>query len=305
MTIFQGLLLGVVQGVAEFLPISSSAHLLLAEHFLNVEFLPLAFSVFLHLATLLAVVIFFRKHIAELFFALGRIVFRKPILENYTGSTSLTKTDVCARSSVVAIFIITFVTGVIGVLAKKILPNVSLRMMCLGFIATSLLLITSHLAEKRFLKNAKTKMPGDGVSDKNGESGKNGERVDFFNGCAVSKTQSLIVGFAQGLAALPGLSRSGSTISASLFSGLPRVVAGELSFIASIPAVLGAFLLELKDLQDDSISFEVLPLVVSFFAAFVVGLFAISLFMKIIKSGKLFYFAFYLIPLGVIGFIFL
>ena len=111
MTIFQGLLLGVVQGVAEFLPISSSAHLLLAEHFLNVEFLPLAFSVFLHLATLLAVVIFFRKHIAELFFALGRIVFRKPILENYTGSTSFTKTDVCARSSVVAIFIITFVTG--------------------------------------------------------------------------------------------------------------------------------------------------------------------------------------------------
>ena len=104
---------------------------------------------------------------------------------------------------------------------------------------------------------------------------------------------------------MPGVSRSGSTISGAMFSGLDRKIAGDYSFIISIPAILGAFILEVKDLDEVSGSIGLAPIMVGCTAAFIVGYLSLALLMKMIRKGKLQWFAAYLIPLGILGMIFL
>jgi undecaprenyl-diphosphatase len=111
----------------------------------------------------------------------------------------------------------------------------------------------------------------------------------------------LVVGIAQGLGVFPGISRSGITISAGLVSGLNREKAGEFAFLVSIPAILGAFILTLKDAGELSESVGTMALVVGFVAALIVGIAALTVLLKLVRSGKLFYFALYLIPLGIVG----
>ena len=109
----------------------------------------------------------------------------------------------------------------------------------------------------------------------------------------------------QGFGTLPGISRSGTTIAGALFGGVNRSLAGEFSFIVSIPAILGAFILELKDLGEMSSSIGAAPIIAGCIASFAVGYFSLSVLMKIIKKGKLQWFAAYLIPVGILGLIFL
>ncbi len=108
----------------------------------------------------------------------------------------------------------------------------------------------------------------------------------------------------QGIGTLPGISRSGSTIAASLLCGVDRSVAGDYSFIISIPAILGAFVLELKDLGEVSETIGAAPIIAGCAAAFAVGYISLTLLMKMIRKGKLQWFAAYLIPLGILGMIF-
>ena len=121
----------------------------------------------------------------------------------------------------------------------------------------------------------------------------------------VSPLKGFLIGIAQGIGTLPGISRSGITISASLMTGTDRKTSGEFSFILSIPAIVGAFILELKDLGDVSNTVGILPLIIGCLTAFVVGLISLKFLMKLINKGKLEYFAFYLIPVGILGLIFL
>jgi undecaprenyl-diphosphatase len=129
----------------------------------------------------------------------------------------------------------------------------------------------------------------------------------------ISWVQALVIGFMQGIGTLPGISRSGSTIAGGQLSKLDRTAAGEYSFIISIPAILGAFVLSLKDylelLKEGGISEEqsikIGVTLAGCFAAFVSGYFALFFLMKLIKKGRLELFAFYLVPLGVLGMIFL
>ena len=104
---------------------------------------------------------------------------------------------------------------------------------------------------------------------------------------------------------LPGISRSGSTIAGALLCGVDREQAGEFSFLLSIPAILGAFVLELDDLDAIGDSVGVAPVVAGCVAAFVAGIFALSVLMKIVRKGKLEWFALYLIPAGILGLVFL
>ena len=109
----------------------------------------------------------------------------------------------------------------------------------------------------------------------------------------------------QGVGTLPGISRSGSTIAGALLCKVDRQAAGEYSFIISIPAILGAFILELKDLGDVSESVGLLPLILGCLTAFLVGYFSLAVLMKTIRKGKLQWFACYLIPVAILGLIFL
>lgn len=285
MTVLQGFLLGLLQGIAEFLPISSSGHLALAQHIFGLTDLPLLFDVILHLATLLAVILFFWKKIWELLKVFGRWIARRPAPAE-TSDNLLCKTEKAGRNTIIAIIITTAITGILGIVSSKLIPELPITFTCGGFIVTACLLIFSHFYEKKNLNSVK-----------NQENQKKQE--------GISIPQAILIGIMQGIGTLQGISRSGSTVTGALFGKVDRKIAGDYSFIVSIPAILGAFILELKDLDKLTGSIGLLPLIVGFITAFTVGYGALWLFMGIFKKGKLHWFSLYLIPLGILGIIFL
>lgn len=280
MKITQAILLGILQGIAEFLPISSSGHLAVAQKLFGLEEVPLLFDIFLHLATLLAVCIYFRKSIGKLLRAFGRIISRKPAPEEIYPEDLLCGTEERSRKTILGLIITTLITGVLGIVTSKLIPEMSIKFTCAGFIITACLLLISSIIEKRNI-SAEPKFDG------------------------IIWWQAAIIGVMQGIGTLPGISRSGSTIAGSQFCGVNRSAAGEYSFLASIFAILGAFVLELKDLSDVSESVGIGPLIAGCFTAFIFGYAALFLLMKILKKGKLEFFAVYLIPVGILGLLFL
>lgn len=285
MTVFQAICLGFLQGIAEFLPISSSGHLAVVQNLFGLEEVPLLFDVFLHLATLASVVLYFRRKIGRLFCVLGRwITGKKQKEESVIQDDLISGTDENGRKTIIAVLISTFVTAVIGIVTSKLIKDgsISIKITCAGFLVTAcLLFVSSRIEKKRIADNSDTeKRP-------------------------VSKFQALFIGLMQGVGTLPGISRSGSTIAASQLCGVDRACAGEYSFIISIPAILGAFLLELKDLGEVSSSIGACPLIAGCAAAFAWGYLALSFLMKLIRRGKLEWFSLYLIPCGILGMIFL
>jgi len=303
MSIFQSIILGVLQGIAEFLPISSSGHLKVAQELFGLSEVPLLFDVMLHLATLAAVILYFRKKIARLFVILFRWVIpnkkegnASPYASSKESATLsagepatpqetdlLTGTDELGRKTILAVIFATVVTGAIGVVTSKLIPEMPIKVTCAGFLFTACLLIFSARWEKRKAANGK---------------------LNTENEKGISIRQSLFIGFMQGVGTLPGVSRSGSTIAGAQLAGVNRAAAGEFSFIVSIPAILGAFVLEAKDLGEVSSQIGALPVFCGCLAAFAWGYLSLSILMKLIRKGKLEWFACYLIPVGVLGLIF-
>ena len=310
MTIFQSIILGVLQGIAEFLPISSSGHLNVAQELFGLSEVPLLFDVMLHLATLAAVILYFRKKIARLFVILFRWIVPSgkwkvesgkqegevsPSLQTQAFSATpsagdtpatppetdlLTGTDELGRKTILAVIVATIVTGAIGVITSKLIPELPIKVTCVGFLFTACLLIFSSIWAKKHDSNNLEEARG------------------------ISIFQALFIGFMQGVGTLPGVSRSGSTIAGAQLAGVNRAAAGEFSFIVSIPAILGAFVLEAKDLGEVGSQIGALPVFCGCLAAFAWGYLSLSILMKLIRKGKLEWFAFYLIPLGILGLIF-
>lgn len=278
MSVLEGILLGVLQGIAEFLPISSSGHLAIAQELFNLEDVPLLFDVFLHLATLGAVVLFFRKRIWSLLQVMGRWICRRSLPED--------KADL---QTIVALLLGTLVTGILGILLSDVVEDIDEKLICVGFFVTAGLLIFGDAMEEQRRKKRLATDPDFTV----GKSG------------GVKPLQGLGIGLAQGFGVLPGISRSGSTIAGALLCGVDREQAGEFSFLLSIPAILGAFVLQLEDLDEIGSAVGIAPVVAGCISAFIAGIFALSVLMKIVRKGKLEWFAVYLIPLGILGLIFL
>ena len=315
MNVLQSIFLGAVQGVTEFLPISSSGHLKIMEALFNLS-VPDWFDVFLHLATLLAIVIYFWKQIVEFFQVLFRWIGKKPAPKKPLIADGLCKTEEAGRRTIIAVLITTVVTAVLGLGVEKIKDildekGVPSKFVILaiftGFIITSGLLITCGIINKLREKNI--------ASESN---------VKPYNGITIP--QALFVGLFQGIGTLPGISRSGSTIASGVYSGVDRKLAGDYSFIVSIPAILGAALLKavkfVKAIKDGCFTFSVMgnasavtqngtevvgiiPVIAGFLASFAVGYLSLFLLMKVIKKGKLEWFAAYLILVAILGFIFI
>ena len=199
MSVIQGILLGILQGIAEFLPISSSGHLAVAQNIFGLDDLPLLFDVFLHLATLAAVCLYFWRKIWELLKCFGRWISRSPkVKENSKDyDVVLAQKDLANRKLIIAIILSTVVTGVMGILSSKLIPNISIKVTCCGFLVTSLFLILSSVIEKRTSRLA--------------------QNSDDKKNPSVSKVQALIIGFMQGIGTLPGFSGFGSTIAGDFF----------------------------------------------------------------------------------------
>lgn len=257
MNILEAIFLGAIQGIAEFLPISSSGHLALAEHFLDLGATPLLFDILLHVATLASVCIVFRKRIAELFCVLVRWIARK--------SRDTDKGDL---SIILALVVATGCTGIIGFAIKDYVENLSPFWISCCLVVTGVILFVSG----RYQPKKAVAVPG--------------------------LVQGIIIGCAQGIGVTPGISRSGSTIAASLLSGVDRKAAGEFSFLLSIPAIVAAFILELKDADTLTGTVSALPLAAGMITAFAVGYFSLRFLLGLINRGKLAWFAFYLVPAG-------
>ena len=279
MSVIEGILMGLLQGVAEFLPISSSGHLAIVQKLFDLEDVPLLYDVFLHLATLGAVILFFRKRIWSLLQVVGRWICRRSLPE-----------DRADLQTIVALLLGTVVTGIFGIVLSDVVENIDVKYICVGFFVTAGLLIFSDTVESR---RQKKRLAAEANSTGEGK----------LRG--VKPLQGLGIGLAQGFGVLPGVSRSGSTIAGALLCGVDREQAGEFSFLLSIPAILGAFVLQLKDLGEMSSTVGLAPVVAGCIAAFVAGIFALAVLMKIIRKGKLEWFAAYLIPLGILGLLFL
>ncbi|MCL2200376.1 MAG: undecaprenyl-diphosphate phosphatase [Oscillospiraceae bacterium] len=278
MTVLQALLAGVIQGITEFLPVSSSGHLVIFHAlFGEGEESNLAFTVFLHLATLLSVFIMFHKDIwtliREFFASIGDLLKGKP---NF-------KTP--ERRFLVMVILASIPTAIVGGLIMllgldDILENI--------FVVAVMLIITAGLM---YLVDKMNK-------------GK-------FTQADAPYKSSWMVGIAQGIAVLPGLSRSGTTIFAGLLGGLTKEFAVRFSFILSIPTILGAGLIQMIGVvRSDYIEPDLFSWAVGFVAATICGIFAIKFIKVLIKSSKFYIFSIYcllasalafLIGFGVIG----
>ena len=262
MSFFHSILLGLIQGIAEFLPISSSGHLAIAEHLLGLKdagAVPEFYNVLLHLGTLLAVFVAYWPEIRDI------------ILEFFRGIRDIahhsTPTPVPpARRMILLIIVATLPLFVVLPIKDKV-ESLSGSMVFIGLA----LLVTGVLlfASDRVRRGRK-------------------------NEASATMLDALLVGVGQAIATMPGISRSGMTITAGCFVGYERRFAVRFSFLMSIPAILGANILSLKDAVDAGIDWSQLPVyLVGVITAAVVGYLCIRLLKMIADKGKFGFFAYY------------
>jgi len=271
MTWLQALILGLVQGLTEFLPVSSSGHLVIFNHlFGDYGGGDLTFTVFLHFATLLSVFIMFWRDIWLLireFFAVIADIFRGKFHFNTP-----------ERRFLLMVIIGTIPAGLVGVGISllgltHLLENI--------FVVAAFLLVTAVLmfsVDKLFAKRAR------------------------FDKANAPYKSAWTVGIMQGIAIFPGLSRSGSTIFGGALAGLQKDFAVRYAFILSIPAILGAGLLEGVSAVQHGIEFHALNWAVGFVAAAVSGIFAISVIKLLIRKRKFYLFGFYCVAAAIAAF---
>ncbi len=266
--------LGLVQGVAEFLPISSSGHLSILQNLFGLNYDEsgnMFFNVLLHLGTLVAVFIAYRKDIASMIKEmLDFVLARGDGGKDYAGRPT--------ASVRTAIFIIIGTLPLFLVLPfYDSIENLNGHT---GFISFALIITGTLLF----------------VSDKLTEGRKNAKTFTLMD--------SIIIGIAQAIATLPGLSRSGTTITVATARGLRRDFAVRFSFLLSIPAVLGAFLLEVVDALKEGVDWSLMPkYLVGMVVAGVSGYFSIILVKKLAVSANFSKFAYYCWTVGAISFI--
>lgn len=261
MDIIQAVVLGFVQGLTEFIPISSSAHLVLIPKFLGWTQPPMSFDVFLHAGTLVALIIFFWADVV------------KYVKAFFTGIPQIGKT-LPAESILSYNVILTLVpTGFLGLLFKDRLEQAFqdpklVAWLLLG--TAALLILSSMLKGKRELEE-------------------------------VSWLDALVVGFMQAVAMFPGISRSGATIAGGRMMGLKREASARFAFLIAIPAIGAAFLLSLWDVFKGHVPIYIVPSIIGFVISAVVGYFSFHLFFRIVRKFGFQAFAVYCILLFLVA----
>ena len=283
MSLLQAILMGLLQGITEFLPVSSSGHLAIFKYIFHVNTeTGLLFDTLLHLATLIAVCVVYWKTVRRLIVAALQLIagvitnlriwlFSRKSAEK---APYVNLMDDAYKKFVILTLITTIPTGIIGLLLKPVIEKASQSLLVPGIclVITAIILLVSDTGRvgKKKIKRAK-------YSD------------------------AVLIGAAQGVATLPGISRSGTTIAACLLLGFDRAFAVQYSFLASIPAILGANLLELKDLDLGTVSSSMIGIYIAgMIVAGVVGYICIKAMILIVKSKKFSYFAYYCAIVGVL-----
>lgn len=243
------LLLGLIQGLTEFLPVSSSGHIVLFSQIFGINTDILLLSIVVHLGTLVSVCVCMRQQIWAL--------IKKPF---------------CAETW--RLVLATLPTVVIALIFHDTFERAfGGKFLIVGFLATAILLVVADFLPKKVNP--------------------------------ITNKTAFAMGLAQGLAIFPGLSRSGTTITTALICGTEKEKATEFSFLMSIPVIVGSALMECLDLTKQAVSVDVLTLAVAFVSAVISGIFSIKIMLKVVKSNKFIYFAYYLIAVCILMLIFL
>lgn len=280
----ESIILGLLQGLAEFLPISSSGHLVLGHELLGMNEAGMFFDIMLHAGTLLSIFVVFHKKITDIIVGCIR---RNPDQLREAGY----------------IILASIPTAMIGLGFKDLLEGLfeNPRAVCVAELFTGLLLFTSQW-------------------------GPTGAKHPDNEGVKMNWWRALVTGVVQGIACIPGISRSGSTISAMMFMGVNRKYAGEFSFLMSIPAVGGAALLDVikwakcqsaekvaqmalenpeKAAQCADAGSFTPELLVGMLVSFIFGIIALKWLMTFLQKGKFQHFAWYVWAVGILGLIFI
>lgn len=285
MELWKAIVMGILQGIAEFLPISSSGHLAIFKHILNIDLEGggMLFDIMLHLGTLAAVFLCFwrdiKKLIIEGFGIIGDFFANlyKRICNLWLEEKKAYKKviDSAYRKFVMLVIVSTIPTGIIGVVCKDLIERAGTTVLVPGIclVITGILLLIADWAKPGL------KRPNQ-----------------------ITYKEAVLVGTAQGIATMPGISRSGTTITTCLLCGFDKNFAVKYSFIMSIPAILGASILELKDFaklkftQTDVINYGI-----GMLAAAVIGYICIKTMLVIVRGKKYKWFSYYCFLVGTIA----
>jgi undecaprenyl-diphosphatase len=259
--LLEAALLGVIQGLTEFIPVSSSGHLVIAHELLGFDGGGLSFDVALHVGTLLALIIYFRKDLV----LIAEGLFRKTTYSRL------------AWMLLIATLPAVFAGLILGDLAENELRAPSIVAINL-IIFGALMLVAERFAKRRKINNATHE---------------------------VTKKQAILMGLAQAVAIIPGVSRSGSTITAGLFVGLDRVSASRFSFLLAIPITLGASIKVFTSSSTLFTGISLSPVIIGSLAACLSGIVAINFLLKFVSTKSLATFAYYRFVLGLIILVFL
>ncbi|WP_373896237.1 undecaprenyl-diphosphate phosphatase [Virgibacillus natechei] len=265
-TLLQYLFLGLVQGITEPIPISSSGHIIIARELFGIEARGLSFEIFVNFASLLAVLVIYRQSIYRL-------------IKN--GYLFLTKQEEQAKSDfqfIIYLVIGTIPVGVVGLLFGDVIGEALSSTNVVGY---TLLITAVAIWMIRNLKGRKN------------------------DGDLTSK-DAIIVGLAQAVAVTPGISRSGASIVASMLVGMKQETALRFSFLLYIPVSLGTSILEIPEIiRDPNIDALMIPYLIAFIAAFIATYFALKWFINIMAKGNLAYFSYYCVIVGILVILFL
>lgn len=285
MELFKAIILGIIQGLTEFLPVSSSGHLVICKYILGMKDIGISFDIILHSGTLAAVFVVYRKDIWRLIKdGIGICV---DVVKNIVEYIRCKKENrrprykrvICNsyRKFAMLVIVSTIPTGIIGFLGKDLVERAGTTLIVPGIC----LLVTGTLLL---------------ISDNLPDGYKKPKATTYGN--------ALVIGVCQGIATLPGISRSGTTITAGLLCGLKREFAVKYSFIMSIPAILGAAILDISDFGKDGMTSSDLGCYIAgAIVAAVVGYICIKTMLIIVRNRKFKYFAYYCYIIGAVAII--
>lgn len=254
MNIFEAIIIGLVQGLTEFLPISSSGHLVIIQKILKINSPGNLIEVSAHLGTLLSIILIYKKEIWGIITSLKSSESKKYIFMIVLGTLPSVVFVLTSKSFIIRLF-------------------ESVSSVAIALIFTGCILYMSG--------------------------------IKYYSNKKLSLAKGFLIGISQAFAIIPGISRSGMTISIALLLGVSSKEAAKFSFMLAIPAIFGATILTFLDAQFDQLKIMTTPLVVTALVSFVSGLLALKFLIKILNAGKFYYFSFYCILIGLISLLFL
>jgi len=248
MNIYEIIILGIIQGLTEFLPISSSGHLVIVQHLLDINFPGNHLEILFHIGTLLSVIFIFQKDIINIFLTINKKETQKLMVFLIVGTLPAMVIGLVLNNHTISIF-----------------DNIKLVAYALFF--TGIILVISSKFR---------------ITDR---------RHTLFS--------SLIIGFSQAIAIIPGVSRSGLTISMALFLGFSPKDSARFSFLLSIPIILGAGLLGVLDKSNPGLLLKLDFIIIGVFSSFITGVIALKFLLRLLETGRFYIFGVYCVLMGI------